>query len=49
MASTEPTDMQLREIVEADQEFSFDMINLIKYRPTAIYESALYNDYEVKM
>jgi len=43
MASTEPTDMQLREIVEADQEFSFDMINLIKYRPTAIYESAVDN------
>ncbi|MDB9734763.1 DUF1330 domain-containing protein [Porticoccaceae bacterium] len=43
MASTEPTDMQLREIAEADQELSFDMINLIKYRPTAIYESAADN------
>ena len=40
MASTEPTEKQLREIAETDQESSFDMINLIKYRPIAIYESA---------
>ena len=33
MASTEPTEKQLREIAETDQESSFDMINLIKYRP----------------
>ena len=39
MISTEPTDSQLREISEADQESPFDMINLIKYRSVAIYES----------
>ena len=43
MATTEPTETQLREITETDQESSFDMINLIKYRPTAIYESAADN------
>jgi uncharacterized protein (DUF1330 family) len=43
MASTEPTEKQLREITEIDQESSFDMINLIKYRPIAIYESAADN------
>ena len=32
MASTEPTNTQLREIAEADQESPFDMINLIKRR-----------------
>ncbi len=30
MVSTEPTDTQLRELIEADQESPFDMINLIK-------------------
>ena len=43
MATTEPTETQLRKITETDQESSFDMINLIKYRPTAIYESAADN------
>ena len=43
MVSTEPTDTQLRELMEADQESPFDMINLIKYRPIAIYESAADN------
>ena len=33
MATTEPTETQLRKITETDQESSFDMINLIKYRP----------------
>ena len=37
MVSTEPTEIQLREISEADQETRFDMINQIKYRPVAIY------------
>ncbi|MFT7437540.1 MAG: hypothetical protein ACI8WL_000812, partial [Polaribacter sp.] len=43
MVSTEPTDTQLRELMEADQESPFDMINLVKYRPIAIYESAADN------
>ncbi len=43
MATTEPTETQLRKVTETDQESSFDMINLIKYRPTAIYESAADN------
>ena len=43
MVTTEPTETQLRKITETDQESSFDMINLIKYRPTAIYESAADN------
>ena len=43
MATTEPTETQLRKITDTDQESSFDMINLIKYRPTAIYESAADN------
>jgi uncharacterized protein (DUF1330 family) len=43
MVSTEPTEIQLREISEADQETPFDMINQIKYRPVAIYESEIDN------
>ena len=43
MASTEPTKTQLKEITEADQESSFDMINLIKYRSIAIYDSEIDN------
>ena len=39
MNSTEPTDSQLEEMAEADQESPFDMINLLKYRPVAIYDS----------
>ena len=44
MVSTEPTETQLREITEADQETPFDMINLIKFRPIAIYDSEIEND-----
>ena len=43
MATTEPPETHLRKLTETDQESSFDMINLIKYRPTAIYESAADN------
>ena len=39
MISTEPTESQLAEMAEADQESPFDMINLLKYRPVAIYDS----------
>lgn len=39
MTTTEPTTVQLREISEADPDVPFDMINLIKYRPLAIYDS----------
>ena len=39
MISTEPTDSQLEEMAEADQESPFDMVNLLKYRPVAIYDS----------
>jgi hypothetical protein len=46
MVSTEPTEIQLREISEADQETPFDMINQIKYRPVAIYESEVDNALE---
>lgn len=43
MISTEPTDSQLEEIAEADQESPFDMINLLKYRSVAIYDSVTDN------
>jgi len=43
MLSTEPTEIQLRELSKADQETPFDMINQINYRPVAIYESAVDN------
>jgi uncharacterized protein (DUF1330 family) len=43
MVSTEPTEIQLGEISEADQETPFDMVNHIKYRPAAIYESEIDN------
>jgi uncharacterized protein (DUF1330 family) len=43
MISTEPTNSQLEEIAKADQESPFDMINLLKYRPVAIYDSATDN------
>ncbi len=39
MTSTEPTKIQLREITETNQESPFDMINLIKYRAIAAYDS----------
>lgn len=39
MKSTEPTTTQLQEMAEADLDSPFDMINLLKYRPVAIYES----------
>ena len=39
MISTEPTESQLAEMAEADQESPFDMINLLKYRPVAVYDS----------
>jgi len=39
MKTTEPSLKQIQEISNADQDRPFDMINLIKYRPVAIYES----------
>ena len=39
MISTEPTAAQIKGMAEADLDSSFDMINLLKYRPVAIYES----------
>ena len=39
MRTTEPSARQLQEISNAELDKSFDMINLIKYRAVAIYES----------
>ncbi len=39
MISTEPTSHQLEEMVGADADQPFDMINLLKYRAIAVYES----------
>ena len=39
MISTEPTNAQLQEMASLDLESPFDMINLLKYRPIAIYQS----------
>lgn len=41
MRSTEPTKSQLDEIAASDPDVAFDMINLLKYRDVARYESAL--------
>ena len=38
MISTEPTSAQLKEMATVDLALPFDMINLLKYRPIAIYE-----------
>jgi uncharacterized protein (DUF1330 family) len=43
MHSTEPTELQLRELAEADQDSAFDMVNLLKYRDVAKYDSAVEN------
>lgn len=43
LEKTEPTNSQLEEIAEADQESPFDMINFLKYRPVAIYDSVTDN------
>jgi uncharacterized protein (DUF1330 family) len=39
MRTTEPSARQLKEISKTDLDAPFDMINLIKYRKVAIYES----------
>jgi uncharacterized protein (DUF1330 family) len=43
MRSTEPTKMQLDEMAASDLDAAFDMINLLKYRDVARYESAVEN------
>ena len=43
MISTEPTHMQLKEIKTAPSASPFDMVNLLKYRPMALNESAIEN------
>lgn len=40
MRSTEPTKSQLAELTARDQDTPFDMINLLKYRDIAQYDSA---------
>ncbi len=43
MISTEPTPGQLEEMTSADLDSPFDMVNLLKYRTKAIYESEIEN------
>jgi len=40
MRSTEPTKTQLEEFAGSDQDVPFDMVNLLKYRDMARYDSA---------
>lgn len=43
MNSTEPTNQQLKEMARVDVDQPFDMVNLLKYRAFASYNSANQN------
>ncbi len=43
MISTEPSELQMKEMRLLDQNTPFDMVNLLKYRDKALYESTADN------